>query len=102
MISQELLLLKLIDVNGSLSPLRDRGLSNSQIALLLKKQVELGNLVVNRSGVKLTNTGREVLTSGFNELKYKPKDSWILPQEKYYNKPISEKKIVLPKKYSIL
>lgn len=38
MLLNEVLLLKIIDSNGRISLLRDRGLSHSQIAMLIKKQ----------------------------------------------------------------
>lgn len=98
MISSEIMLLKLIKINGSLSPLRKRGLTHTQIAALLQKHIDSSYVTITDSGVLLTDLGEKVLEENLAALKYKPKDSWILPQDIYYRKPLSEKVIVLPKK----
>ena len=98
MLSDELLLLKSIDSNSSLSILLQRGYSYSQVANLLKKQETVGNIIIDDKGVRLTEAGRTVLNDGFKESQYKGKNTWILPQEQFYTKPISAKVIVLPKK----
>lgn len=92
------MLLKLVKVNGSLSPLRRRGLTHSQIAILLQKQIESNYVVITESDVLLTDFGEEVLAANLAALKCKSKDSWILPQDAYYRKPLSKSAIVLPPK----
>lgn len=61
MLLNEVLLLKIIDSNGRISLLRDRGLSHSQIAMLIKKQEDEGNIVVTEDDISLTNQGSKIL-----------------------------------------
>lgn len=98
MISNEIMLLKLVKVNGTLSPLRKRGLTHAQIAVLLQKQIDSNYVAITESGVLLTELGEKVLNENLPALKYKTKDSWILPQDSYYRKPLSKNAIILPKK----
>ena len=84
MLSNETLLLKIIDVNGSISMLLDRGLTYSQIANILRDSIMSGYVISEKNETKLTGLGKKVLSEEFKENKYKAKDSWILPQEKYY------------------
>lgn len=98
MLPDEILLLKLIKVNGSLAPLRRRGLTHAQIATLLQRQLDSERAAVTESGVVLTGIGEEVLSQHLAELERKPQYPWILPQEDYYRKPLSKWEIVLPKK----
>ncbi len=96
MISDELLLLKIIESNSSVSMLLDRGYSNSQVAAMLQKQDKHGNITIDENGVHLTEAGKKLLEEGFKAAKYKTKDTWILPQECMYREPISKEEIVLP------
>lgn len=98
MISNEILLLKLVKINGSLSPLRKRGLTHAQIAVLLQKQIDSNYVAITESGVSLTDLGEEVLNENLVALRYTAKDLWILPQDSYYRKPLSQNTIILPKK----
>lgn len=101
MISNEILLLKIIESKGRISLLRDRGLSHSQVAMLLKKQVDEGNIIVTEENISLTKQGANILKEGISKIVPKRKDQWILPQEHLYQKPISIEKIVLPKSRKI-
>lgn len=101
MLSNEILLLKIIDSNGRISLLRDRGLSYSQVAMLIKEQEDEGNIVVTEEDISLTNQGSKILKENISKIALRKKDQWILPQEHLYKKPISLEQIVLPKNKKI-
>lgn len=101
MLSNEILLLKIIDSNGRISLLRDRGLSHSQVAMLINKQEDEGNIVVTEEDISLTNQGSKILKENISKIAHRKKDQWILPQEHLYKKPISLNQIVLPKNKKI-
>ncbi len=101
MLSNEILLLKIIDSNGRISLLRDRGLSHSQVAMLIKEQEDEGNIVVTEEDISLTNQGSKILKENISKIAPRKKDQWILPQEHLYKKPISLDQIVLPKNKKI-
>lgn len=101
MLSNEILLLKIIDSNSRISLLRDRGLSYSQVAMLIKKQEDEGNIVVTEEDISLTNQGSKILKENISKIALRKKDQWILPQEHLYKKPISLDQIVLPKNKKI-
>lgn len=101
MLSNEILLLKIIDSNGRISLLRDRGLSHSQVAMLIKKQEDEVNIVVTEEDISLTNQGSKILKENISKIAPRKKDQWILPQEHLYKKPISLDQIVLPKNKKI-
>lgn len=101
MLSNEILLLKIIDSNGRISLLRDRGLSHSQVVMLIKKQEDEGNIVVTEEDISLTNQGSKILKENISKIAPRKKDQWILPQEHLYKKPISLDQIVLPKNKKI-
>ena len=98
MISNEVLLLKLIDSNLNLTPLRNRGLSHAQVALLLQDQITKGLVEITNESVCLTESGKEALNENLKKINVSPKRSWILPREEYYYKPLSQKDVYLPKK----
>ncbi len=97
MLSNEVLLLKIIDVNGRISLLRDRGLSHSQVAMMIKKQEEQGNIVITAEDVYLTSRGKDVLKDNISKIALKEKDQWILSREHLYRTPVPFDKIILPK-----
>lgn len=101
MLSNEILLLKIIDSNGRISLLRDRGLSHSQVAMLIKKEEDKGNIVVTEEDISLTNQGSKILKENISKIVPRKKDQWIFPQEHLYKKPISLDQIVLPKNKKI-
>lgn len=101
MLLNEVLLLKIIDSNGRISLLRDRGLSHSQIAMLIKKQEDEGNIVVTVDDISLTNQGSKILKENISKIAPRKKDQWILPQKHLYKEPISLEQIVLPKNRKI-
>lgn len=101
MLSNEILLLKIIDSNGRISLLRDRGLSHSQVAMLIKRQEDEGNIVVTEEDIILTEQGAMILKDNISKVAPKKKDQWILPQEHLYRKPISLEQIILPKNKKI-
>ena len=68
MLSNEILLLKIIDSNGRISLLRDRGLSHSQVAMLIKKQEDEGNIVVTEEDISLTNQGSKILKENISKI----------------------------------
>lgn len=101
MLLNEVLLLKIIDSNGRISLLRDRGLSHSQIAMLIKKQEDEGNIVVTVDDISLTNQGSKILKENISKIAPRKKDQWILSQKHLYKEPISLEQIVLPKNRKI-
>lgn len=101
MLSNEILLLKIIDSNSRISLLRDRGLSHSQVAMLIKRQEEEGNIVVTEKDISLTDKGQKVLKDNISRIAPRKKDQWILPQEHLYKEPISSNRIILPKNKKI-
>lgn len=98
MISDDLLLLKIIDSNGSVSLLLDRGLSYSQVANIIQLQIELNNVVVDGYELKLTQQGRELLEKYYKVTNANIEDRWIVPQDYHYHKPINKYTVILPKK----
>ncbi len=96
MLSKELTLLKLIEAGGSISILRELGLTYGQIAIMLQQQEKNGNVTIEDGFVHLTQKGQEHLESEFKQLGYRKKETWILPQLQYYNEQISLDEIVLP------
>lgn len=102
MLSNEILLLKIIASNGRISLLRERGLSHSQVATMIKEQEKEGNVIITERDISLTNKGKSVLDENISKISTRKKDQWILPQEHLYNTPISLNEIVLPKNKKIL
>lgn len=98
MIQHDILLLKIIRDKGRISLLHDRGLTYSQIAMMIKNQEEEGNILITDDDIFLTAQGIEILEYNiFKEIPRK-KDQWILPRERVYSTPISFDKIILPKR----
>ena len=93
-----MILLKIVSVNGSLLPLRQRGLTPSQIAMLVDQEVNAGNLVTSLRGIQLTPRGKQILDQHYKEQNVSGSDQWILPQKCYYHEPLKETTIVLPHK----
>lgn len=101
MLSNEILLLKIVETNGKISLLRNRGLSHSQIAMMLKKQQDEENIVISDEDICLTRQGKKILEENITKVFPKEKDQWILPKEHLYCEPISFDKIILPKNKKI-
>ena len=101
MLSNEILLLKIIESSGRISLLHDRGLSHSQIAMMIKKQQEKGNIVITYDDIVLTPQGAQLLKENISKALPKKKDQWILPREHLYNEAISFNKVILPKNKNI-
>ena len=97
MISNELLFLKILELKGSIYLLKKRGLTYSQIALIMQQHLAAGYIKVDDSGVIITENGVDFLHANMKEHLPRTKDGWILPQEHLYKAPISTKKIILPK-----
>lgn len=98
MLSNSIILLKIVSDNGSLLPLRQRGLTPSQIAMLVEKEAEAGNLATSLKGISLTPKGRQILEQNYKEQNVSGPDQWILPQKCYYRSPLPETTVVLPRK----
>lgn len=101
MISNKTLLLQIIEKNGSISLLRKRGLSHSQIAILIDEQAKDGYIEIADGTMSLTESGRAFLFETMKANNFAPKRAWILPQEHLHKKPISKDIIILPKKKNI-
>ena len=97
MVSNEILLLKIIKNNGSISMLIDRGLSYSQVALLIQEQQVKGTVNVTETDIFLTEDGNKYLQDNLSKMYPKRKDQWILPRTNMYCEPISVNTIILPK-----
>ena len=93
-----MILLKIVSDNGSLLPLRQRGLTPSQIAILVDQEVNAGNLVTSLRGIQLTPKGKQILEQHYKEQNVSGPDQWILPQKCYYREPLKETTIILPRK----
>ena len=101
MISNKTLLLQIVDKNGSISLLRKRGLSHSQIAILIDEQVKDGHIEIVNGTMSLTKSGKLFLFERMRTNNYAPRKTWILPQEHLHKKAISKDIIILPKKKNI-
>ena len=97
MLTNNLLLLKTVSDRGSLLTLHKRGLTSSQIALLLEEQIEIGNIQSSSEGLSLTEAGENSLREGLKKLKLSGPSAWILPQEHLYLEPIDPETIIIPK-----
>lgn len=97
MLTNNLLLLKAVSNRGSLLTLHKRGLTSSQIALLLEEQIEIGNIQSSPEGLSLTEAGENLLREGLKKLKLSGPNAWILPQEHLYIEPIDPETIIIPK-----
>lgn len=97
MISNEVLLLNIIKSNSSFALLRERGLTYSQIALLIENLSSLGLLHINEREILLSNSGKDYLENNMNRVFRRKKDQWILPRTSFYQNSVSSDKIILPK-----
>ena len=75
----------------------DRGLSYSQVALLIQEQQVKGTVNVTETDIFLTEDGNKYLQDNLSKIYPKRKDQWILPRTNMYCKPISVNTIILPK-----
>lgn len=97
MIANKVLLLKIIESGARITLLLDRGLSFSQIALLMDELTRDGYVDAKNCRLVLTDKGKKELQSNMNSLFPRNKDQWILPNENMYDIPISSDIIILPK-----
>lgn len=95
---KEILLLKIIDSNASISLLSKSGLSYSQIFTMIDDQRKCGNIDMIDNRFILTDQGKQHLTEQLSKEVSTEKDRWIVKQEHHYRDPISTKTIILPKK----
>lgn len=98
MLTNSLILLKVVSSQGSLLPLRQRGLTPSQIALLVQEQISAGNLESSIEGLAITAAGIKVLEQYNKEHNSAGSTQWILPQNCFYREPLDQSTVVLPKK----
>lgn len=98
MVSNEVVLLKLIKDNHSITDLLKRGLTYSQIAMLVEKLDEEKKIEILEEGLKLTSKGLESLNNNLKMLYPSKKDRWILPNDNLYNEIINKDVIILPSK----
>jgi hypothetical protein len=96
MLINNLLLLKVVSDRGSLLSLHKRGLTSSQIALLLEEQIKCGNIQSLPEGLSLTDVGENLLREGLKKLKLSGPNAWILPQEHLYIEPIDPETVIIP------
>lgn len=101
MMSNQLLLLKIISRNGSIISLCSRGLTPAQIALLIDEQIKCGNILVTEDSINITAEGKATLKAFERKMNLYGVDSWIQPQEQMYCEPIDSNTIVLPKRRKI-
>lgn len=88
-------------MNGKISLLHERGLTYSQIAMLINKLESTGNIVITDDDIMLSPRGAELLKNHISKVMPREKDQWIVPQEHRYSTPISFEKIILPKNKKI-
>ena len=98
MLTNALILLKIVSSKGSLLPLRQQGLTPSQIAFLVQEQINEGNLESSIDGLTITVAGKKTLEQYNKENNPTKSKQWIMPQTCYYREPIDQTTIVLPKK----
>lgn len=98
MSTNSMILLKIVAANGSLLPLRQRGLTPSQITVLIQKQVEAGTLEASVDGIRLTPAGRNALEQYYKAHNVSGPAQWILQQECHYRAPLSRSAVILPRK----
>ena len=98
MLTNALILLKIVSSNGSLLPLRQQGLTPSQIAFLVQEQINAGNLESSIDGLTITTTGKQTLEQYHKEHHPTKSKQWIMPQKCYYREPIDQTTVILPKK----
>ena len=68
MIPNNILLLKIIENNGKISLLRDRGLTHSQIAMMIKNLEAEGNILITDDDILLTPKGIEFLENNISRI----------------------------------
>ena len=90
----ELLLLELINYNASFSILRKRGLTNSQIALLIQNCIKKGYIIVSDDRIIITDRGSRLLIAS----RGKRGGKCILPAKSSTLSPIDNDIILLPKR----
>ena len=101
MLSNELLLLKIIDSNARLTMLREKGLSHSQVAMMISSQESEGNIVITDNEILLTEKGKELLANNLGEKANTNKNQWIVSRDYKFKDPLGFDKVILPKKKKI-
>lgn len=94
MISNELILLELINEGAGFTVLRKRGLTNSQIAILIQRSISNGFVEIIDNKTVITSKGIRYLKGKDCYKKYRR----ILPVKSDNTQPIHRGVIILPKR----
>ena len=92
----DILLLDLIQKNGSLKKLKHYGLTYRQIADLIEANISNGNLNGNDDVITLTEQGRNYLLNNIKTIKEQDKAKWIELDTKNKIKQIDKEEVFLP------
>lgn len=99
--TNNVLLLKLIMKEESFSPLIERGLTFSQISMMIKQQEEEGNVLTLPDGIHVTEKGFKAFNADSYKLELNKKAKWIKRHKSKYRKPLNRSAIVLPENIAI-
>lgn len=98
----DVILLKCISRNISLSVLKDRGLTYAQIVMGIKKLVNNGFIEYNDGDILVvTETGYKAIREFDNSVSDK-EQRWIFPQLNKRTEPLKTFEVVLPKNKTVL
>lgn len=101
MIPNEILLLKIIAFNGSVSLLQERGLSYSQIALMMRDLKKKGYIENKEASLYLTVLGYDKINN-YDQNEINRETKWIVRQEHLFHEPLPFNTIILPRKRDLL
>ena len=97
----DIILLKCIKQNNSLSIIKNRGLSYAQIAMSIQRLTRDGYLEYDNDDIiVLTTFGCEIVAD-YDSKNPDGEQRWIHPQYNKYVKPLDSSVVILPKKKKI-
>lgn len=98
MVSNQIVLLRIIKYNDSFSTLEKRQLSPSQIVLMIEDAKQNGLVVENNFKLSITPKGENVLEEYYKKHELRKSDSWILRNEDRFMQPKEKDDIFIPRK----
>lgn len=94
-----LVLLKIISVNSSLSPLIGKGYTYAQAALMIEEARKNGLVeYAADNDILLSELGKTLLAEHFSKEKLFGSKRWIMPQDIYRTTPLKRSDVIFPKK----